>query len=232
MVFRPSARLRQPLPDRLFTTVFLDNSGNIGTASALENIFGFLINGPVFPLNHTGGAATVPNPSTAVGAICPKGLANLLYNSGTGTGLYEYVRIWKVMVRITVTPQAAADAMQICLAPTVGAATFGTFQGLADSPESRTIMVSPYGNARSNTVTRSWSLPQITGVPKREYSAFSSETFATFASPTPITPVYGYFGYQCPTGTTSTTANCSWLIQLRYVCEFFGRVDSALLDDV
>lgn len=222
-----SLTTRQPIPDNYWTWLTVQGDGyaasGVGSAS-----FSFAINNPVLPFNNTGAGGAFPNPSVANNANNPTGLQNLIYNSSTATGLWQYGRVWRT--RVTVTPMVSntADQIQVAMAPLTGTVnTYSTYAALAASPNSATRDSQMNMAPKDGQLTEDWDIPAIVGIKKQLYDAQAgaySFQYATVPTSQVFAQVYMTEGTQ-----QNTTGRVVFRIVIQYYIQFFQRIDTLLL---
>jgi len=228
VVYRPSFKTGQIVPDRYFVWLDLFNVGQFPAGGGAN--YGFALNNINFPLNNTGANGLLPSLEIAAGTCDPAGLKNLLFNSTTSAGLWTNYRVWKVAVEFCATPQANVDTLLVAMAPVLGSGSnYGTNATMVQGPNSCYHTCST-GQGNHNTLKKMWSLPQLLGVPDRDYGALSLSTYGTYGVP-PVRPVFLQIDWAAETDV-NTTLVVPYTIKVRYFVEFFQRCDTALIDTV
>lgn len=244
LTFRLGKQIHQPLPDRFFTWLTLNQSGYVTGAATPLSCFEFGLNSVCYPFNFNINA--LPNPIIALGACAFTGLNNILYNSVTGTGLYENFRVWRAKVAVTWLPQALGDTSQAVMVPLVPTASVGggiivntyggTSAGIMQAGQSPRVINKPIQSGapvKTNTLYGNYSIPELMGMPSDKFAADQSS--------------FGQYGTGAPStgGGPSTTISLYSAIRsldqanfgqpvgievrLEYFVEFFRRTDKRLL---
>jgi len=229
MRFKASYLTRQPVPDRYFTWLNLENDGHIN-AGITSTAWAFSLNNPLFPLNNAGGTATgLPNPAVAIATQNPTGISNMLVNANTGTGLWNSVRVWRVYAEVRFIP-ASTDIVELCLVPVFGASNHYTaIEAAASSPNASRCAINQGTGAMSNQSCKvDWSIPALLGIPPSVYAADSNN--AVIPGSTPDGPLFGQVLMRNLLGGADAAAG-AFTVRLRYHCEFFNRSDVPLLED-
>lgn len=228
LMYAGSKITRCPVPDSYKTWLTTELLGHYNAASA-GSIWAFAVNGIILPFNNTGGTgAGVPNPNTALNAISPMGARNLLFNSGSGTGLYLNYRVWRTQLNISVVPEVFGDVTLLAIAPITDATrSYASSQVVAQAPNSANTLITAGAATKTNSLTANWSMPALLGVKPAEYatlagaSAFQYASTPTVYSAVSVTPTVG--------GTFDATININ--IKMMQLVEFFGPVNVAMIDD-
>lgn len=229
MSFPFSFFCRQPLPDQFFTWLCCDMIGYADDTSVSGN-FAFGLNILSFPFNQPGGlGVTLPHPFSAVNAANPAGLKNVLYNSSTSTGIWNFYRVWATQVELVSTPFSQADRVYITMAPVYeNVNAYGSVITSGQAPNSMEKMVEAGVSAKENTLAALYKIPNIVGQDSRSFLA--SGAYVGSFSAAPSAPVYMNVNYAtADKGTLS--GNLTFSVRLRFHVEFFQRVDTALLDN-
>jgi len=230
MRFRASGKQHQPMPDRFFTTLQVDQICHVPGSTAATGNYAFSLNMPQYPFNRNGSASgvqTVPNPQAAIGSQCPAGFSNLLANTGTNTGIYDYFRVWGAKVDVDFNTQALGDASQVCL--TAINSTNSKYAGITTAtagPNSISkAITSSRGSAR---LSKYFSLPRIQGLSKSAYGSFSTLNFGSWNN-APGNEILAHILWATQDGNDNAAA-IGLTVKVKYYVEFFGRVDIGLLD--
>lgn len=228
LTYTGSKITRCPVPDSYKTWLTTELLGHYAAASA-GSIWSFAVNGIILPFNNTGGTGSgVPNPNTALNALSPTGSRNLLFNSGSGTGLYLNYRVWRTQLNIAVVPEVFGDVALLGIAPITDATrSYSNTQALCQAPNSANTLITAGAATKTNALTANWSMPALLGVKPAEYatlapaSAFAYATTPTVYAAVNITPTVG--------GTFDATMNIN--IKMMQLVEFFNPVNVAMIDD-
>lgn len=215
----------QPMPDRFFTWLKIENTGNIPAGDGPAFNFGFSLNWPVFPFNSPGGVAVIPpNLLIAANALNPTALENFLYNSVTNTGFYNFGRVWSVVVELQIVSQNAADMIDTVIVPVTGVlATYGDVARAASAPNASRSKVSAGYSANNKVVKSTWSIPALVGISPALYaSSTSTNAFQFIVSPSPqcFCEALLYNMDASPVNNPLT-----YVLKVHYHIEFFGRHD-------
>jgi hypothetical protein len=214
----------QLFPDRLMTWMDCASGGIIASGSSAGK-FGLGLNILTTPFNQNGGNSVWPSPQISDATVQPSGLKNILYNSGTNTGIYNFYRVWKVKVEVSILPQTSDDATTVCIAPVNSTGSYGTIETIQQGPNSKYKLVNL---TEFRTLRATYDVPALMGVSKQDYGALSANTTGSFAT-TPSsylflqTTVQNAF-YQ------NWSSNLGWNVRLKYMVEFLQRADVPLLD--
>lgn len=228
LAFTQSKVTKQPVPDRYFCYINVANNGYWPTGSGAFNSFGLQVNNPVHPFFSAGGiGTTIPNPGVSINLSDPLGLENLLFNSVTNTGLWDFVRVWKCEVRFTVFGNNT-DAFNYVMAPIIGnGGTYSNIEGVEAAPNaSKTRFVSPQTTARTTTQME-WDIPALSGTPRKNYSSVLTNAVSFGGTPSPS--IYAQLAAY-NVNNVVLTARTPFDVQISFGVEFFGRHDYALLN--
>jgi len=230
MRFRASGKLHQPMPDRFFTTLQVDQVCHVASNTGQTGNYAFSLNMPQYPFNRNGsasGVTTVPNPQTTISTQCPAGFSNLLDNTGTNTGIYNYFRVWGAKVDVSYNTQGLGDSSQVCLtAINSTSAKYTSIVTATAGPNSVSKSItSSRGSAR---LSKYFSLPRLQGLSKSSYGSFSELTFGSWSTP-PQNEVLAHILWATQDGANNATP-IGLTVKVKYYVEFFGRVDIGLLD--
>lgn len=227
--FARSYICKQPMPDRYDCWLFLDNYGHYASGAAVGSA-AFSLNNLNTPLNVTGAlGVALPNPVTAVGSAMYAGLKNLLYNAATGTGIWNFARVWSVRVELWFCPQSTGDTINVSMAPVTGnVAAYLTVVTCGQGPNSCNSSMTNGVAASMNTIRNYYSMPALCGISQKEYAADDTHSFNLgAAAPNPTV----YLNVQWGTADAQNLASTlPWKLRLAAHVEFYSRVDSALLD--
>lgn len=228
--FAKSYICKQPLPDRYDTWLFLDNYGHYPSGGSVGSA-AFSLNNLDTPLNLTGGLAlALPNPVTSVATAQFAGLRNLLVNATTGTGIWNFCRVWSIRVDLWFEPSSlGTDTVNVAMAPVTGnTAAYLTVVTCGQGPNSTVKSCTQSVADKMNTLSNLYSMPQLCGISQKEYAADDTHSFNLgAAAPNPTV----YLNIQWGTADAlALAAALPWKLRLAAHVEFYGRVDSALLD--
>lgn len=220
--FSQSLITRQPVPDRYFTWLRITNAGRYNATSAAANSFAFSIDQIINPHSYIGGSsAGLPNPEVALNANNCTMARNLLYNSGTSTGIWELFRPWRAKVKLTMLSQNTGDAPQIAMAPIIGTtATYSTANAIAQAPNSCMLLATAAGTSASTSLSGNYSFPELAGVPESLYAGNSTYSLAYNSTPNFYLQA-GYFN----TSGAALLGNLNILVEVMVFVEFYSRVD-------
>lgn len=217
--FSWSGICKQPIEDSFVTDLFISIRGNYVSGVQSGN-FLFALNDIVHPFNK--GGATIAVPSQTIASWDPTGVQNLLYNSTTSTGIWQYflVLACKPTVEVGV---ATTDRPIVAMAPVTGANSYGNVDSAAIGPGAvNRLCVSGVRNVLSSTFV----CAQIAGMNDSQFMAQQG----TFAGQYGAAPTYTQF-VQVRFGTSENTVNAvSFVVKIHYRVRFFQRVDTALLE--
>jgi len=221
----------QIIPDRFFCTMECSELGHYAASAAAGQSWNFPLSCIAHPFNQVNSGAAIPNPLVAVATLSPAGLVNLLFNSITSTGLWNFYRVWRCRYELNVQPTNGADDTIAVVSPVQGTSspTFTNILVAQDSPGSRKVICSQANPTRKNTVMGTVDLPGFLGISNAAYSAMTTNTYGSYTN----LPVEAAFA-NVTTNTMSDatyTALCPIHATLRWDVEFFNRADAALLDD-
>lgn len=223
--FGKSLITRQPMPDRFFTWFRITNSGTYASNAFAAASFAFSLDQIIFPFNFIGGSANgLPNPQIALNVASCSGAKDLLYNTNTGSGIYQRFRPWRVKTKVNMLSENASDCLQAAMAPIVGTInTYSNSNAIAQAPNSCTIMSTSSGTNTTTALKANWSFPQIYGIPESLYSVDSSKTLAYNSTPNLYCQV-GFYN----TATGNTKGQIFVTIETEIYVELFQRLDVAL----
>lgn len=228
LTFSQSLNTKQPMPNRYFTWVTIENSGNFATGAG-SNVgnFAFALNDCDIPFTKSGAtAATLPNPVVALANQSPTSFRNLMFNSITVTGFYNTYRVWATRVRIHFTPGNAADTVHCFAVPVLTAsATYATTTAAQSGPNTSTWTSSFGGSGQSQSKEFMHSIPDLLGIPRNLYSSYSNSNTTTGGTPTD--KVFLQCGY-IDDANNPLTAVLGVRVEVSYHCEFFAREDTHL----
>jgi hypothetical protein len=221
----PSAHSSDQLvPDRFMTWLDISNNAFIAAGQAFGR-YGFGLNIITLPFSQNGGNSVFPNLSVVAGTAQPNGLKNLLYNSGTSTGLYNFYRVWKVHVSVTAVPLGTHDSIVLVANPINANGDYGSCTTAMQGPNAKVIVAT---NSTPKTVSSSYDVPALMGILKSDYASLTPNTTGSFAT----TPA-SYLFCQITAQTVSNedlAYNLGLVINIRYQVEFLQRADVVLLD--
>lgn len=222
-----SFTLLQPVPDRYFTWLVIENSGHYNLGSAADQDIMLGLSQLPQPFSATGGVGTgLLNAKASINSLQYTGMKNLLFNSTTGTGLWSNYRIWTTMTELTVN--STADTFDVGMAPVEGTGSYPTIQQLAQAPQSVRKTSAPGSNQLGNPLKLTVSLPKVLGITKKEYGAYASNTYGVFGTP-PAAPIFLQISWSnILNGVTGAATNV--VVKQKAFVEFFGRVDTGLLE--
>lgn len=227
--FKISRFTKMPLPDRYLCWLNIENQGSYASiAGSNTTTFGVALNDVVAPFSKSGAiGASLANPVQTITTWQPQMLKNLLFNSVTGTGIYNQFRVWTTILRVTFSPGNAADSIDAAIVPLAqGVSAYTSVEGMSAAPNSAVKTCTFGGSGESQTVEAVWSVPGLFGVPAKLYPAFSP-CVGTFAT-TP-TAAYAQISYRTVTNTP-LTASLGAKVCIQYHVEFFNRTDANLLN--
>jgi len=227
--FKLSKFTKQIVPDRFFTWLTIENQGNTGSgAGSNTGTFGFALNDLVVPFNKPGPVAiTLPNPVQAINVWQEQGLKNLLFNTGTNTGLYNNYRVWTAIANVTFTLAPTDAEMNIVVLPLSQAAVaYANPEAMAAAPNSVVRSCTNGGTGASCTATLVAGHPALSGVPKNLFPSYAP-ALANFTAG-PGLPMFFQVGWRTGINAALTTA-AGIKIVIQYKVEFCNRVDSGLL---
>jgi len=223
--FGSSLITRQPIPDRFFTWFRITNTGTYASNAFAASTFAFSLDQIIFPFNYVGGsAAGLPNPQIALNVGSCSGAKELLYNTNTGSGIYQRFRPWRVKTKVNMLSENTSDCLQLAMAPIIGTtSTYSSANAIAQAPNSCTIMSTSSGTNKTTALMANWSFPQIYGIPESLYSADSSKTLAYNTTPNLYCQA-GFFN----TATGNTKGQIFITVETEVYVELFQRLDVAL----
>lgn len=228
--FKSARFTRQPLPDRFFTWLQLENQGaQPAGVGSNTGTYGFAINDIVTPLNKPGPAGfALQNPVVALNLLNPQGLKNLLFNGSTNTGIYTQFRVWTCIAKFTFIPGSFADGANIAMAPLASAASaYTSLETLSSAPNAVTGTASNGGSGASQSIEATWSMPALYGIPKTVFPAFAS-AIGTAGTP-PGLPLYAQIAYRDDANQNLVNI-AGTKLQVMYHVEFCNRADATLLN--
>lgn len=229
VIYKPSLRTHYIQPTRYFVWLETYVQGYISPGAA-SYTWQLSMNEPQHPLNNTGATTNKwPTPLASLSSYTPAGFKNLLQTSATGSGLYVNVRVWRCKGQVTIMPQNAGDELQFAIAPNADAgAAYSSFLTIAQGPGSKTKQISSATSSAANTLRFNYSIPKLLGIPKKDYSALTTQTYnsdGVLAG----TPVYLQLYAQ-----NSYNSNFVDAVAVQgkffYLCEFFNRSDTQIYD--
>jgi len=228
--FKGSQRTLQPLPDTFKTWVTITNSGYWPAGAAQALSFSWAIDAIINPFNTVGGTGVaIPNPLVALNPHNPTGVENILYNAGTGTGIYRNYRVWRTKIQCSVQPEATGDTCQVALAPVNGTSSaYTTLNQISQAPNSVTKLVAPFTSGQANSFEANWSIPALYGIDDKQYAALNQVT-GTATSPTYAFTGqwFAELGYQ-NSAQSVLGSKVPMFVKMQQHVEFFGRADTQL----
>lgn len=226
--FKAAALCKQPVADSYITDIFATAQGSfsIGAGSKTSG-FAFSLNYPVFPFNQVGALGVgLPNPIIANNTNDPAGLKNLLFNSGTATGLWLNGITLATAVELTVQPQNIGDNVKVVMVPVANStANYGNPENAGAGPNS---VERTFTSVYPSKMYRSWSPAAIAGIPDRLWESQMGTYNFTFAS-APVPQQFVQVWYRTM-NNVDLVSILPVMIRVRYTVRFFNRADAALLD--
>jgi len=227
--------MRQPFPDKYRTWITIEASGYRGSgAGSLPFSYNFALNYLTLPFNVGGGVTqTLLNPVIANASNQAAGLQNILYNSSTGTGIWQLYRVWRVKVAVTTTVATLNGGVNQCLisagAPVLGQSnSYGTAQAVGSAPEGKYKIITSGTSGKENTLYFDFSMPELFGMPASQFQAYTPAAYAYATSAGALTQIFQHT-LQASDQTTASAANIGIMIKMQFFVEFFNRVDTNLL---
>lgn len=232
--FKSSLNTSQSVPDRYLTWLTFENAGFVGGAVSAAS-YSFGLNNVVAPFGTANtGTVTIPNPFVAVATGNPAALKNLLFNATTSTGLWSRVRVWSVRVDIEFgyissfsTGTSTGAAVHVGAALIIGTSTsYAAVTGLSNGPKSKAMTI--ISGTKPSMLQMVYSIPALLGVKKDHFSGplvGSDQSFGTM----PNQYCALQFGFATANGANLGSDSFTFRIRMQQHCEFYNRVDTALL---
>jgi hypothetical protein len=232
LAFKESLSLHQPVPDEYWCWLTASNQGALNVGNA-NNHWEMSLNTLQYPFNvlPPGGGA-LPNPAQAVATWNPTGFTNIISNpalinaGGVYTGLYYSYRVWAAEATVTYMPTTAVDSSMLTMAPLGQGILYGSTSTQIQSPNSCFKLITAGVSSDANTLKCFYSIPEILGVPKKNFASLSGAGGGTAGvwgtGPTTIV----FLQVRSANATGANNANTMGInVTVRYHVQFFGRVD-------
>lgn len=225
--FSSALRSRQPVPDEYITDIRINNQGYIASGP-VGGTFGFSLNWPWHPFNRSGVvSAGLPNAVVAVGTAQSNSLPNLLFNTTTGTGLWENGMVDHAEVEIGCYVTSISDTIRFAMAP-ISSNTPVNYANIVQMVQSPNAVEAVSTYATPKKLRRIWAMNALQGIPINLWpSQYIVSTFTAATGPAPE----WFVSFRALTMDQAALGNSlNITVSVRYRCRFFSRVDVALLD--